>query len=66
VLQQLRAQGTTILAVHHDLATVRAYFDDAVVFHRRVIAHGPAGRTLSESTVARVFGLSSAAGEARA
>ncbi|MEY5032427.1 MAG: hypothetical protein RL354_1458 [Planctomycetota bacterium] len=66
VLQQLRAKGTTILAVHHDLATVRAYFDDAVVFHRRVIAHGPAGRTLSESTVARVFGLSSAAGEARA
>jgi ABC-type Mn2+/Zn2+ transport system ATPase subunit len=66
VLQRLRGEGCTILAVHHDLATVRAYFDEVVVFNRRVIAHGPAADTLSEATVARVFGLASVASEARA
>ena len=63
-LQRLRAAGATILAVHHDLASVRAHFDDAVVLHGTVRAHGRAGDVLAESAVARVFGFSGADGRA--
>jgi len=63
-LQRLRAAGATILAVHHDLASVRAHFDDAVVLHGTVRAHGRAGDVLAESAVARVFGFAGADGRA--
>lgn len=57
VLQELRAQGTTILAVHHDLGTVRSIFADAILFNTRVLAHGPVRATLADASVARAYGL---------
>lgn len=58
VLQDLRRRhGATILAVHHDLGTVRALFDDAILFNARVLAHGPAADTLADAAVARAYGL---------
>ncbi len=56
VLQDLRRRdGVTVLAVHHDLGTVRALFEDAVLFNARVLAHGPAGPTLADAPVARAY-----------
>lgn len=41
VLHQLRAQGSTVVMVHHDLATVRDSCDYVTLLNRRVIASGP-------------------------
>lgn len=55
VLQDLRADGATVLAVHHDLGSVRSLFDDAILFNARVLAHGPAASVLAEPSVARAY-----------
>jgi manganese/zinc/iron transport system ATP- binding protein len=41
ILQDLRARGKTVLVVHHDLQTVRDYFDHLVMLNVRVVAAGP-------------------------
>ena len=51
------ARGCTVLAVHHDLTTVRNSFDRAILLHRRVLAHGPAREVLTEPLLARAYGI---------
>jgi manganese/zinc/iron transport system ATP- binding protein len=43
LLQGLRARGKTVIVVHHDLQTVRRYFDWLVMLNVRVIAQGAGG-----------------------
>ncbi|MGA1225197.1 MAG: metal ABC transporter ATP-binding protein [Phycisphaerales bacterium] len=50
-------EGATVLAVHHDLGTVRARFDDAVLFNTTVLAHGPVQDTIDEISIARAYGF---------
>ena len=57
VLAERAARGCAVLAVHHDLATVRASFGEAILFNRRVIAHGPAREVLTELLVAQAYGI---------
>ncbi len=57
ILHGLRDAGTTVLAVHHDLSSVRANFADAILFNEQVIAHGPVAATLEEQRVTRAYGL---------
>ncbi|MEX2534678.1 MAG: metal ABC transporter ATP-binding protein [Trueperaceae bacterium] len=40
ILRELRAGGKTVIAVHHDLQTVRSYFDWLVILNVRSIAQG--------------------------
>jgi len=40
LLQELRDAGKTVIVVHHDLQTVRDYFDWLVILNVRVIAQG--------------------------
>ncbi len=56
VLHGLRAEGKTVIAVHHDLATVAAYFDRVLLLNRRVIAEGPTATTFRRATVAEAYG----------
>jgi manganese/zinc/iron transport system ATP- binding protein len=56
-LQQLARNGRTILAVHHDLAAVRAAFDRAIVIAGRVVADGPPSVSLSGSVLAAAYGI---------
>ena len=41
VLRELRDEGKTIIAVHHDLRTVPQYFDYVVLLNVRLVAAGP-------------------------
>lgn len=41
VLHTLRSSGSTVVMVHHDLATVRNYCDHVTLLNRSVIASGP-------------------------
>ncbi|HMN97467.1 MAG TPA: metal ABC transporter ATP-binding protein [Phycisphaerales bacterium] len=56
VLRRLRDQGRTVVAVHHDLSTVMAWFDRVVLLNVRVVAAGPAAATLTAETLAKTYG----------
>lgn len=53
-----RTEGTTVVAVLHELALAARYADDLVVMaDGAVIAHGAPGDVLTPATVAAAFGL---------
>ena len=56
VLHALRAEGRTVIAVHHDLSTVPAYFDRVLLLNRRVVAEGATATTFRRATVAQAYG----------
>ena len=56
VLHGLRAEGRAVAAVHHDLATVPAYFDRVLLLNRRRIAEGPVAAAFTEANIARTYG----------
>lgn len=56
VLHELRAEGRTVVVVHHDLATVAEYFDRVVLLNRRVVAAGPTAEVFTEANVAATYG----------
>lgn len=56
VLQDLRDAGRTVLAVHHDLATVPDYFDDVVLLNTQVIAAGPVDKVFTEANLQAAYG----------
>ena len=56
LLQRLRDQGRTIIVVHHDLQTVRAYFDWVVFLNVRLIAQGPVAEVYTAETLRAAFG----------
>ena len=59
LLRELRAGGRSIVVVHHDLATVRASFDWALLLNVRAVAAGPVAEALSEENVRRAYGAPS-------
>lgn len=61
VLKELRDAGKTIVAVHHDLETASAYFDQAVVLNVRLIAAGSVEYALAPEQLKRAYGPRAAA-----
>ncbi|TLF42488.1 metal ABC transporter ATP-binding protein [Lacticaseibacillus zeae] len=57
VLRKLRAEGKTILMVHHDLKTVRSYFDSVVMMNVRMIGAGPVATTFTDTNLEQAYGL---------
>ncbi|GAA3990846.1 metal ABC transporter ATP-binding protein [Thermobifida alba] len=57
VLREMRAAGATLLVSTHDLAGVGELCDEAVLLHRRVVAHGPPEEVLAPEMLLRAFGL---------
>lgn len=56
VLKQLRAEGRTLLCVHHDLSTVRDYFDEVLLLNVRRVAAGPVDRVFSAENLQATYG----------
>lgn len=56
LLQELRAQGKTVLVVHHDLQTVPEYFDWVTLINVRRIACGPVAEVFTEQNLRRAYG----------
>jgi manganese/zinc/iron transport system ATP- binding protein len=56
LLKELRAQGKTVLAVHHDLQTVPEYFDSVMLLNVRRIASGPVGDVFTENNLRETYG----------
>lgn len=55
LLQQLRDQGKTIMVVHHDITTVKKYFDWTFLMNIKHIALGPTEAVLTPENIANTF-----------
>ncbi len=56
LLTALKAQGKTVLVVHHDLQTVQEYFDWLVLLNMRVIAAGPTSEVFTLPNLQKTYG----------
>ncbi|NOY30038.1 MAG: metal ABC transporter ATP-binding protein [Planctomycetes bacterium] len=56
LLQTLRASGKTVLIVHHDVQTVREYFDYVILLNMRLIACGPVDTTFTNENLHKTYG----------
>ncbi|MFN3938113.1 MAG: metal ABC transporter ATP-binding protein [Gemmobacter sp.] len=56
LLKGLRDAGRTVIVVHHDLTTVRRYFDWLVVLNVRVIAQGPVADVWRPEVLRQAYG----------
>lgn len=61
LLRELRREeGRSVIVVHHDLGTVRAAFDWALVLNVRTVACGPVVQALAPEVLRRAYGGSAA------
>lgn len=56
ILRTLRAQGKTVMVVHHDLQTVTEYFDYVMLLNVRSIASGPVKEVFTEENLRTTYG----------
>jgi manganese/zinc/iron transport system ATP- binding protein len=56
LLQQLRSAGRTVFVVHHDLQTVRSYFDYVILVNMRLVACGPTDTTFTPTNLHETYG----------
>lgn len=56
VLKLLKDDGKTVIAVHHDLSTVRDYFDHVLLLNVRRIAEGPVETTFTSENLQATYG----------
>jgi manganese/zinc/iron transport system ATP- binding protein len=58
LLHQLKAQNKTVLVVHHELDTVKAYFDWLIMLNVRLVASGPTAQTFTPEMLKLCYGKS--------
>ncbi|WLR59402.1 metal ABC transporter ATP-binding protein [Guptibacillus hwajinpoensis] len=56
LLNELKAQGKTVLVVHHDLQTVKEYFDWTLLLNKRKIALGPTDEVFTIENLQKTYG----------
>lgn len=56
VLKRLAAEKKTLLVVHHDLSTVKAYFDHCILLNQRLIAYGETDTIFNQENIAKAYG----------
>lgn len=55
ILKELAVEGNTIIAVHHNLATVPEYFDNVALINGSLIAHGEVSKIFTDENIARTY-----------
>lgn len=56
LLQELKKQGKTVIVVHHDLSTVKQYFDSVLLLNVELQAFGPTDETFTQEQLQRTYG----------
>jgi manganese/zinc/iron transport system ATP- binding protein len=56
LLKELKSEGKTVVAVHHDLQTVGEYFDYVVLLNMRLVAAGPVATTFTNENLQLTYG----------
>jgi len=57
VLHELNGHGKSVVVVHHDLETVRDYFDHLTLLNVQVIASGPMDETFTPENLKLTYGV---------
>ena len=55
ILKKLRDEGKTVIVVHHDLQTVKKYFDYVTFINVSVIASGPVKEVFTEENIEKTY-----------
>ncbi len=55
LLKEMKEQGKTVIVVHHDLETVKDYFDWVTLINLRLIASGPAETTFTPELLEETY-----------
>jgi manganese/zinc/iron transport system ATP- binding protein len=58
LLSTLRNEGKTIIVVHHDLTSVKEYFDWVVMLNMRLVGYGPVKDIFTNEMVHKTYGQS--------
>ncbi|SDF14252.1 manganese/zinc/iron transport system ATP-binding protein [Fontibacillus panacisegetis] len=56
LLHDLKEQGKTVLVVHHDLSTVKEYFDHVLLLNGELVAAGPTEDTFTSDNLQKTYG----------
>jgi manganese/zinc/iron transport system ATP- binding protein len=56
LLNELKKQGKTVLVVHHDLSTVKEYFDWVLLLNVKVMEFGPTQDVFTKDNLQRTYG----------
>lgn len=56
LLNRLKAQGKTVVVVHHDLQTVQEYFDWLVLLNLRLVGAGPTEQLFTVENLQKTYG----------
>lgn len=56
LLKELRSRNKTVVVVHHDLHTVKTYFDWVTFIKGQVVASGPISQTFTQDNLAKTYG----------
>ncbi len=56
ILRRLANEGRLLLVVHHDLSSVRSYFDKVILINQRLIASGDTDATFTEENIGKAYG----------
>jgi manganese/zinc/iron transport system ATP- binding protein len=56
LLRGLRADGKTVVVVHHDLSTVADYFDRVALLNGRLVAEGPVADAFTPANLRAAYG----------
>ena len=56
LLHSLRLGGKTVFVVHHELQTVRNYFDFVILLNMRLVAAGPTATTFTKQNLQQTYG----------
>ena len=55
LLKSLRNEGKTVVIVHHDLSTVKSYFDTIVILNKELVAAGEVETTFTNESLKAAF-----------
>lgn len=56
LLNEIKKKEGTVIVVHHDLTTVRDYFDWVTIIRKQVISNGPTDEAFTEEKIKLAFG----------
>lgn len=56
ILKELRNKGKTVIAVHHDLQTIKEYFDWVTLLNVRLIESGPVDKVFTTENLNKTYG----------
>ena len=56
LLRAMRAEGKTVVVVHHDLQSAATYFDQIVLLNLRLVASGPTEEVMTQERLQETYG----------